>query len=260
MLIYKVFEGNWFCDEPLSIIYLLASLIGIQFAWFIPPGKVQGVILGCNPPTWFIDSLLLCIVIMTFLVWLSDKTHINIIWSFAFMVLIGVYGYWYGLDYPLLNWASFRGYYAYFFGIILALYERKITQSYHCEILRYVTICILMVGAIFLYKHGCMKVFILSFFLFPSLILLSTVGFIRKSFSNIWWAFLCDVSYEVYLCHFSFVVIFIILRNYGVINNEFANSSYLCIALYTMFVWIISSIIYNIVEKNLLRKIVVKIN
>lgn len=260
MWIYKVIEGNWFRDEPFSIINLVTSLLGVQFAWFIPPGVVQGVILGCNPPTWFIDSLLLCVVIMTILVWLSDKTRISIVWSFLFVVLIGVYGYYEGLNYPLLNWASCRGYYAFFFGIVLGMYDKKLLGCKYDKLLRGITIFILMTVGYVLYEHGIDKVYIYSFFLFPSLILLSTTGLLRKCFMCKIWCFLSDVSYEVYLCHFSFVLVFIILCNRGVISIEFASSSYVCMALYDIFVWVIAIVYYILIENNLLKKIVIRVS
>ena len=255
MIIYRIVEGNWFYDESFSIINLLASLCGIQFAWFIPPGQVQGVIYGINPPTWYIDSLLLCFVIMTFLVWLSNKTHISPAFCFFFVALMGAYTYKLGLNFPFLNWAACRGYYAFFTGILLAMFDRMLSSYKYDRILRYITICLLMIIGIGLYECGSSKVFILTFLIFPALILLCTTDIIKKTFNHRVWKFLGNVSYEVYLWHFSFILYFIILRNRDVIDFCFATSSYLCLVLFAVFVWIISILAYIVVEQKLIKRV-----
>ena len=133
------------------------------------------------------------------------------------------------------------------------MFDRILSSYKYDRILRYITICILMIIGTGLYECG--KVFILTFLIFPSLILLCTTHFIKKIFSHKVWYFLGNVSYEVYLWHFSFILYFLILRNRDVIDFCFATSSYLCLVLFAVFVWIISILAYIVVEQKLIKRV-----
>lgn len=253
MIVYRIIEGSWFYNESFSITNLLASLAGVQFAWLIPPGERTNVILGINPPTWYIDSLLLSFVILTILVWLSDRTRINVVWFLILTVLIGAYSYQSGLDFPFFNWAACRGYYAFFTGILLALYDKAIVNFRFEKVLRYATICILALAGIIIYRYGFVRAFGLTFGIFPAVILLCVTDNLKKIFSHKIWQFLGCVSYDVYLWHFAFILFFIILRDKGFINYTFASSSYVCLLLFTIFIWAVSTLAYTVIEKRIIQ-------
>ena len=73
-----------------------------------------------NNPTWYISVLMLCYVVFYIIVYIANRIKIHPQYLFVVMIFLGMGINTYGINLPFLNGSSSRGYYAFFFGILLA--------------------------------------------------------------------------------------------------------------------------------------------
>lgn len=104
--------GDWF-GVSITVWGVIIDALGIQDGWVFTNPMV-------NNPTWYISVLLLCYVVFYLLTYLSKRWQVPHAYLFAFMVLLGCGIQTYGINLPFLNGSSCRGYYAFFFGVLLA--------------------------------------------------------------------------------------------------------------------------------------------
>lgn len=123
-----LYQTSWF-DIQTTFWGIIIASFGIQDGWALSNPCV-------NNPTWYISVLMLCYVVFFMLVYISKRLKISPQYLFIFMIFWGMGINTYGINLPFLNASSSRGYYAFFFGIILAgiLKEKNRQTGVGCKL------------------------------------------------------------------------------------------------------------------------------
>ena len=117
----KICGGDWF-GVSITVWGVIINALGVQDGWVFANPMV-------NNPTWYISVLLLCYIVFYLLTYLGKRWQIPHTYLFVFMVLLGCGAQTYGLNLPFLNGSSCRGYYAFFFGVLLAEWLEKLNAA-----------------------------------------------------------------------------------------------------------------------------------
>ena len=207
---YKV-NGAWFYDAKTTLWSLFNSLL------LTSSGGAVKVFPIVNPH-WYLCVLMWCYVLRCIIDWLSQK------WKVAPGYLaLGCIFIWegvaqYGLDLPFFNVSASRGITAFFTGVILwkiwNKFDRKKLVLLSAVILVFSVVTYF--GEYILFNDNQQDV--LKYIVFPALVILaiSADRFIPK------WAgrplgFLGKMSYEMYLWHFTGVLILDFLLQQGIL-------------------------------------------
>lgn len=114
--------GTGFDSVSISVWGVVLNALGLQSGWVF-----NGYMI--NNPTWYISVLLLCYVVFYLLTYLSNRWQVPHVYLFIFMVLLGCGVQTFGLNLPFLNGSSCRGYYAFFFGVLLSEWLKKLNAA-----------------------------------------------------------------------------------------------------------------------------------
>ena len=118
---HHIYMSSWM-DITASFWGIIIDALGIQEGWVLPNPCV-------NNPTWYISVLLLCYILFYFIVYLSHRICIPKEYLFIFMIFLGMGIQTYAINLPFLNGSSARGFYAFFFGILLHETLTKIKKN-----------------------------------------------------------------------------------------------------------------------------------
>ena len=110
---YTTICGKDWCGLSVTIWGIVINALGVQDGWCFSNPHV-------NNPTWYISVLLLCYLVLYVIVYLARRWKIRYEYLFVFMVLLGCGVRTYGIDLPFINSDTARGFYAFFFGILIA--------------------------------------------------------------------------------------------------------------------------------------------
>ncbi len=113
MVIFEKLVDMPWKNTPLNLWGTISTALGIQAGWAL--GNP-----GINNPTWYISVLLLCFIIFYGIVYAERTFGIPSRYLFIFMILLGMGITMYEIELPFLNSYSARGYYSFFWGILLA--------------------------------------------------------------------------------------------------------------------------------------------
>ena len=83
-----------------------------------------------NNPTWYISVLLLCYLFFYILFKVAKKLKIDEMYLYATMIFIGLSINKYAIQLPFFNTDVCRGYYSFFWGVILARIMPRIQEIY----------------------------------------------------------------------------------------------------------------------------------
>lgn len=187
-----LYRTSWF-DVEVTLFGVLTTSLGIQSGWAFSNPSV-------NNPVWYISVLLLCYAVFYLLTRFHGK--IPVVYLYLAMIFLGCGICTYGINLPFLNASSARGYYSFFTGVLLALAldHWKITAKGVCLCLFNI---VLIVGLIIV-KYAYVErdlVFLLTFVLYPSIIVVFQTDFVKKLFSHPFWGLWGKISYDVFIWH-----------------------------------------------------------
>lgn len=203
---------------------------------------------GFNNPLWYVCALLICYVWVYVILRICDRLNIHPIYGFIAMCLLGEGALSYKIQLPFLNSVSSRGYSAFFGGMILFyIYNhvpRKILLSISSALIFSVTVCVLHNS----WLDDQRRIF--TFMLFPSVLIfaLST----EKVFKSKFFSFLGGVSFEMYTWHVSLILLFVCAKKIFGFEQIYTRTEMI---IFTAFVILISSLMYQFVEKPLIKYI-----
>lgn len=212
----SIYKTSWFGTNT-NFWGMIIDSLGIQAGWAFQNPCV-------NNPTWYISVLMLCYVVFYIIVFFSERKKINPNYLFVFMIFLGIGIRTYGISLPFLNEYSCRGYYAFFFGLLLAelLSKRKIK--------RYVELCCLALVVIIPYliytKTEFMSeaTYIMTFIFFPALIIVFKSEILKRIMNCKFIGLLGLISFDVFIWHNSFYLlmyIFIKFFNWNLNLNSY---------------------------------------
>lgn len=192
------------CYELISLV--LVKRFGDYSAWccISPWGIVQNtlcisdwgtVVLSVNPPTWYISVLMLCYVLMYFAARLCGKYGKNPMVVYAALAILGVGINAKGLDLPLMESTTGRGYSAFFAGLILAgLFDKYEMHSPVQLAFSAIVFALTAGGLVF-------DTLSMTFLLYPALIIVFTTKPAKKIFSSKIWNTLGRIQFHAYVWH-----------------------------------------------------------
>lgn len=214
---FRTFVGNggWYFDTKVDIPSTILAAFGVQF-W----GLFEGTPI--NYPLWYVDVLLMCYIIMCFIVWLFKKLDYSEELGFIIMIFIGIVIWNREIDLPFLSMHLARGYYSFFFGIILAYwYEKGKSQNLdkHKTMLVLLLIGIISM-AVTIHWIDWFKPYdnyVYTFLSYPAFILFFLNSRIQRVLNIPALGALGKVSYDIYAWHLDVYFLFTLLCVTGVI-------------------------------------------
>ena len=197
ILIYFLITGtNWPYFGEVSIWGTLITMLGIQEGWGLNNP-------GVNNPVWYVSVLLVCYVWFYIICALSKKLKCSPIYFFIGMIFLGFGIQTFGINLPFLTSQLGRGYYSFFFGLLLAAFLDKHGIGKRLCITATAVFISMVVLFVFFSQHAQKEplVYLLTFLFFPSIVVLLETDFAKKIFSHEIWGTLGNVTFSVYLWH-----------------------------------------------------------
>lgn len=236
-LLYRICLGK--LSEGITIgLWQLLNSITLTFVG----GGIGNISLGINNPLWYLCVLLICYIIVYTLNWISLRLTINIKFFYFSMMVAGVSAVTYNLNLPFLNFATGRGYSAFFLGMLFYYIYKNVPKKI---LVAYSILCLALCRICSVLKNGIDDQWgIFTFMIWPSvlIILLSC----EKLFSWKGFLMLGAISFEMYLWHVPGIYSFIIFKQMLKLNN----SSLIEMSLVTFLMIIISFVMWKI-EKTI---------
>lgn len=238
-------NGGWIFDTVVDIPATFAAMFGFQF-WGIIDGNFV------NYPLWYVDVLLLCYIVMAAVVKISKRLSVKTIYFFFGIIALGIVLWNNEVTVPLLNESVARGYYAFFWGVIVGkIYneskERRFEKAWALFVLLFVA-----VGSIWLVVNkpdwfGNNARYVLTFISYPALLLTFVNPILKKIFDFKCIGSVGKVTYDVYAWHLVVYLFSAFLRRLNVINESFF--SYTGMAVLVIISVIVGTVSYFIIDK-----------
>ena len=163
-----------------------------------------------NNPTWYISVLFLCHVLFYLITTLAQKLKVSPVYFYIAMVLLGCGIEAYGLNWLILEGQLARGYRGFFFGLLLALAIEKQggVSSVKMCLVSIVTLTLFTLSMIFdrALLEGNVQ-YIMTFLVFPSIIVLLETSVAKKLFSWRMWGEWSKASFDVYIFHMPVMIL-----------------------------------------------------
>lgn len=245
LIIYQhIYQSSWYDITPTFWGVIIASF-GIQDGWVLPNPCV-------NNPTWYISVLLLCYIIFYLLVYISKKLNIRCEYLFIFMIFLGMGIQTYDLNFPFLNGSSSRGFYSFFFGILLAEFLNK-----HIINKKDVAICtmsLILMTYLIVKHYNFMSSginYIMTFIYYPMLIVLCKSKTVKKFLNRRCIGTLGKISFDVFIWHNPFyILLYICIKLF---NWNLNLNSYTTMICYAIFCYIWGSLSYYFIERPITK-------
>lgn len=242
-----IYQDSWFGITTTFWGTIIASL-GIQDGWALSNPCV-------NNPTWYISVLMLCYVVFFLIVYLSKRMKIIPQYVFVFMIFLGMGIQTYGINLPFFNESSARGYYAFFFGLLLAegLKDKRIANKGKISFLIIIVLTILII-----YYPSFMSIglnYVMTFIYYPVVIILCRTELVRKIIDREIFGKIAQISFDVFIWHNPFYILLYILIK--VFDWNLNLNSYLTMIGYTIVCYVFGTFSYYCIElplKNVIDK------
>lgn len=215
-----------------------------------------------NNPTWYISVLMLCYVLFYVQVTIAKKCKFDVIYLFIIMVLLGVSIETYSLQLPILNASNSRGFYAFFWGLILRrlmpIVQQKIKKHKFFSAFSG-GITLLMVPILIHKEHVAVandENYMITFIYYTVIICLFEIPQINRIFKGSFWKVLSEISFNVYLWHITLLLVMYMLIWVLFKGQTWFLYSYTAMCLFTIgsFVW--GSISYYFIERPIVIRII----
>lgn len=245
--IYNNVYGVEYFGKHVTVWGSIVASLGIQEGWGISN-------YGVNNPTWYISVLILCYVWFYVLLTISKRINISYQWLFGLMILVGIGIRTYNIELPFFNMQAARGYYAFFFGVLLCLICKKIQINTKLSVLCIVVIIVFMV--LVNYRYGWVADgfnYLMTFVFYPAIIVLCHSNFCKKVFRAKIWGVIGNISYDVYIWHtVLFILMYVVIKVLGINVNLFQVSAMIC---FTAITFVVGTVSHFAIEKPIQKKL-----
>lgn len=240
---YSRIFGEKLLESELDFWGTIISSFGIQAGWSFENPMI-------NNPMWYVSVLILCYIIFYVITKISIIRNYKYTYFFIIMIFLGISIQRNYTDLAFFNTYTARGYYAFFFGILLSIFFYNYRIGKFIKILSIFTV-IFIIFLIFKHYHivGKNLNYTLTFIFYPALI----VGFhinkvniiyLKKIISKI-----AEISFNVYVWHVIGILILIIVNKGYNINIKL--NSYRVMMIFTIMLYIFGFFSYYFIEKPL---------
>lgn len=246
LLYMNTYHTSWFDIMP-TLWGTIITILGVQDGWVFANPCV-------NNPMWYISVLMLCYIILYFIVYLSHRLKIPVLYLQVFVVLIGVGTITYGINLPFLNNSTGRGFSAFFFGVIVGqnISKRLVNKSLNrwVEAIAVVGTCAVILW-IFIDDDLDSANYLLTFVLYPALIVLASNPIVAKAFHHSLWTWLGKISFDVYVWHNPLFLAMYIARK--CLNLNFSFDDRVTMLIFTAATIVLSVCSYYCIERPIQR-------
>ncbi len=236
-----------------SIWEAVVAALGIQEGWvFVNP--------FINSSLWYISVLMACYIIFYMLTVLAKRIKCNPMYFYVAMILLGLGVGVYGGNWPFFNWQIARGYYAFFFGLLLASYVKTYGINKGAVTASIISVVFFVLMFAF-YPQYTQKFtnYMLTFLLFPAVVILFETKVAGKIFRHKVWGTLSAISFEVYLWHMPTLLLAYFVMNCLKIPTDFTNKSEgTSLALmfgFLLITWIVGTLMYFFAERPIVKRL-----
>lgn len=237
--------GSELWGMEVSIWGTVIAALGIQEGWVFHNPVI-------NNSVWYISALMLCYILFYIVTLLSAKIKCKPMYFYIAIILLGLAGGVYGFDLPFLNWQISRGYYAFFFGLLLAAYISKYGVKVKEIVISFVSIILFTLLCIFFPQYAKVNTnYIVTFLVFPAIIILFETKVMRKIFCHKFWGTLSAISFEVYLWHLPLLLLMYFMMNLFSWDPDFSNLLFMLI--FTLIVWVVATLMYFFAERPITK-------
>lgn len=250
LLGYLKLYGIAWQDIDISIWGMVLTSLGIQMGWGFTNPFV-------NNPVWYISVLMLCYVLFYIVTTLAARLKCKPAYLYIAMILVGIGVITYGTDAPFLTWETGRGYYAFFFGVLLSGYVKKYGVGIKETVAS--VVCLVFFASVFLFfpkQRELNLCYTLTFLVFPSMVLLFESKPVQKLFCHKFWGTVSAISFEVYLWHTPLVPVLYMLMKWCNWNPNLSKVG--SMLLFTAAVWVVGTAMYFLVERPVTKLFVRK--
>lgn len=229
---YFLHDQSWMGIQ-VTVWGILITSLGIQHGWAFSDPSV-------NYPTWYISVLILCYVLFFVFTVIAKKLKTNPVYFYIFAVLLGCGIQTYGVSYPFFNASTARGLYAFFFGLMLAMFVKKYGLPK-----RVISVSVLIVAfftLVFIFRSTLVSnelPYVLTFLLYPAIIVIFETNIVKRIFNNKLWGVAGNISFDVYLWHNPMIPLMYVVMTFFNFSIDFSKLS-------SMYIFTIISIIVGI--------------
>lgn len=234
-----------FLPVKLNLWGTIQTAIGMQVGGIFPAQQI-------NNPTWYISVLLICYVFFYLIVRVSQKRGFSPLYLFFVMVFMGLAIGTHSINLPLLDTFTRRGYYSFFFGLILgSIYDKR--NSTKKEALAATGICMALVAfvmykeSIEMYAMECLMTFVM----YPAIIVIFNSNLMKRIFSHRIWGVLSSISFNAYIWHVNVLLAIYVVLSMGDYNIDI--KSWYGMLLYTALSFWVGAISHYCLEKNITK-------
>lgn len=236
------FGPGWHPRDYISLWKWMAATLEIESGWIVP---------GVSYATWYVSVLMLCYVLFFIVTYVAECIKVMPFYFYVFIILTGIGIVSYDITLPFFNDQSARGYYAFFTGLLLAKYMKKLQSC------RWVKIgSVLAVSGIlcsyFLYYGGAVlgqERFILTFICYPAVMILAELQECRYHLKGELIGILANSSFGTYVLHMPMLVLFYnLIKIFGLSVNPL---SLQCMIGFTAVIYMTSIASYYGIERNI---------
>lgn len=242
-------NGGWYFDTTVDIIGTILASFGLQFWGVFDTTPI-------NYPLWYVDVLLLCFIVFCLIIWISKKFSFSPIVGFVAMIIVGMIVWNREIELPFLTMHIARGYYAFFFGLLVGMwYEKKKEELDKIPIMLLLAVIIVLSLFVTLHWIDWFKQYdhyVYTFVTYPAIIALFLNSRIQKLFNFKFLGEAGKVTYDVYVWHLVVFFFFDFICSTNAVNQVFACHNIMVIS-------ILSSIIVGLLSFYLSDKATLKI-
>ncbi len=246
LLIYiNVCEKEWFFGNDISIWGIVLNTVGLQCGWFFDNP-------GVNNPTWYVSVLLLCYVIYWLLDALSRKCKVPSVCFWVAMVMIGVLIRFFDWNLPFLNAYSARGYYSFFWGLLMAglVNRKKLDMKWTLFIITILLGLYFGVDWLVLLYKGIHN-YVLVFICYPLLVSLFLSEPVKKLLDFRMLGILGEATYDIYVWHIPLMLaMYIVLEEFQIsLNLDY----YKCLIAFVVGAYLVGIVSYFVMNRPIQR-------
>ena len=242
---YNSLYGIKWWNTDLSIWGSVIAMLGIQTGW----GFLDPLI---NNPIWYVSVLIACYLIFYVFTALSAKINCKAAYFYVFFILLGIGIATYNINLPFLNLQMGRGYYSFFFGLLLAAYlnkygvkKKEIIASLIC-IASFIVLCIVAPNYASV-NHN----YILTFIVYPAIVMLFETNIAKRIFKHRVWGTLSGISFEVYLWHLPLLLLSYVVIKWFNLNIAFESLGGMLVFL--LISCAVGTLMYFAVERPVMK-------
>lgn len=222
-------------DNGFSIFRTVVAALGMQGAGAFKNWNI-------NNPLWYVSVLILCYCWFFVLTKLSKRISCKPYYLYLAMVFVGILVLENDITKPFFSYNEARGYYSFFFGLLLAQYINtygvgKIEVCLSAFVLLISTLFVIFKQSYDLKELG----YSCTFLIYPSIIFISETSALKRLLTIPALKTIGNISFNLYLWHVPlFIIGNLIVKSCG-INIDVNNAAFMYLALAICSVWSIIS-------------------